>query len=197
MYFFIKNLVDTDFGYRQLWLQLVGIFQQYLFELAIPLVISCISSFSAWDRQCCLCLPSQRPLSSTEALPQPTPWPAIAAFPFIIQSLTSPSRAVLCCPVLLKVSAQLTPSRCVLPVTLTHFHCSATQFPPLILWFSAVPWLLPSHQLDVAEAAYTSSSDVLLFSKRSIISSSQLSLLAVLWGPPLSSCVLQVHIVSN
>lgn len=33
-YVFSKNLVDTDFGYRELRLQLVGIFQQYLFVLA-------------------------------------------------------------------------------------------------------------------------------------------------------------------
>lgn len=34
---FSKNLVDTNFGYRELWLQLVGIFQQYFFVLAYHL----------------------------------------------------------------------------------------------------------------------------------------------------------------
>lgn len=181
------------------WLTLILVTVSWHFPtvflcIGIPLVTSCISSFSTWDGQCCLCLSSQCLFSYAEALSQPTPWPAVAAFPFIIQSPTSPLHAIFCCLALRKASVQLTPSLCALPITLIHFHCSATQFPPLILCSSAVPWPPASHQLDVvSDAAYASSSSVLLFSKCSVISPSQLSLLVVLRGPP----VPQVHIVSN
>lgn len=71
-YVFSKNLVETDFDYRELWLQLVGIFQRCLFGLAYRLShLVCHPSLREGG-QVCLRLSSQCPLSSTEALPQPT-----------------------------------------------------------------------------------------------------------------------------
>lgn len=72
-----------------------------------------------------------------------------------------------------------------------------TQFPPLNPQFFCCPVSLgTSPACIVSNAAYRSSSNVLLFSKCSVISPSQFSLL-VIWRHPVSSCVLQVHVLSN
>ena len=196
-YVFTKNLVDSGFAKRELWLKLVGVFQQCLFVLAYRSShLSCLPTLCG-DRQCCLCLSSQGPFSFTEALPQPPPWPAVAAFPLIIQSPMSPLHAIFCCLALLKASMQLAPSLSACNPYI-HFRCSETQFPPLILCSSAVPWPSAPPQLEVvSNAAYTSSVNIFLSSKCSVISSGQLSLLTVLQGPPVSSYVLQVHAVSS
>lgn len=144
----------------------------------------------------CLCLSSQCPLSSPEPWLHPIPWPTVAAFPFIIWSPRSPWHAALWHPALLKALVQLTPLLCALPLIFINFHCSAAQF-PLIL-SSAVQWLSAAHQPDVvSNAAYRSSSNILLFLKCSVISPSHFSLPTVIWRPPVSSCVLQVHVLSN
>lgn len=81
-----------------------------------------------------------------------------------------------------------------LSLILIRFHCSAAQFPALTLG-SAVQWLSAPHQPDiVSSAAYRSSNSVLLVSKYSVIFP---SLLMVIGRPPVSSCMLQVHILSN
>lgn len=84
-----------------------------------------------------------------------------------------------------------------LSLILIHFHCSAAQFPALTLG-SAVQWLSAPHQPDiVSSAAYRSSNGVLLVSKCSVIFPSQSSLLMVIGRPPVSSCMLQVHVLSS
>lgn len=146
----------------------------------------------------CLCLSSQCPLSSTEPLLHPTPWPTVAAFPFIIQSPRSPSHASFCRLALLKALVQLTPLLCALPLIFIHFHCSATQFPPLMPWFFCCPVTLGTspawHCLKCCIQIQQQCSAVLQVQCHL---PRQFSLLVVMWRPPVSSCVLQVHILSN
>lgn len=168
LYSYFSLLPQVCICWRWLQIGLVAVswhFPTVFICIGIPLITSY-----------CLCLSPQCPLSSTEPLLHPTPWPTVAAFPFITQSPRCPSHPAFCCLALLKAPVQLTPFLCALPLIFMHFLCSATQFPPLIPGSSALLWLSAPHQPDiVSNAAYRSSSNVLLFCKCSVISPSHLA----------------------